>query len=97
MNSRKQNGGYIEARDLKTNEVLWGIQVYETQTDPKLETDVQDVFITALSIDGDTLKVSNERGEIYLVALATRKAIKAENTADRPVSIGVKRWWEFWK
>jgi hypothetical protein len=65
----QQNGGFLVAYDLATNERLWVLQVYETAYDPQRERDVQDVFITRLSLgdkDGE-LQVEDEDGHKYLV------------------------------
>jgi hypothetical protein len=43
--------------------------------DPKLEEDVQWVFITGLSISGGSLLVEDEKGRCYVVNLDT-KAVK---------------------
>jgi hypothetical protein len=65
--------GYVEAWDRKTNKKLWEIQVYKIDDDPKLEQDVQDIFITSLTIKNDRLVVVNERKERYEIDLQTRK------------------------
>jgi hypothetical protein len=71
-----QNGGYLAAFDAKTGAELGLIKVYEIKYDPKLEADVQDVFISRLdSIDGG-LAVTDERGRKYLVDVAT-KSVRA--------------------
>lgn len=69
MNRLGQNGGVIEARDEKTDTVLWRLKVYEAKRDPNKEQDVQDVFITALEIKDGKLHVTNERGEKFAVDL----------------------------
>ena len=68
-----QNGGYIEATDVKTGNVLWQLLVYQIKYDPKLETDVQDVFITSLKLVDGNLEVLNESGDKFIVDLAKRK------------------------
>src|SRR6185503_19141688 len=40
---RKQNGGYVEARDPATDKLLWELKIYQTQYNPVLEGDVQDI------------------------------------------------------
>ncbi len=71
-----QNGGYLATFDAKTGAELGLIKVYEIKYDPKLEADVQDVFISRLdSIDGG-LAVTDERGRRYLVDVAT-KSVRA--------------------
>lgn len=70
---RHQNGGYVEAWDLKNNTKLWEIQVYKTQYVPGLETDAQDVFIVSLDLEGDLLLVKDEAGRLYELDLVTRE------------------------
>ena len=69
-----QNGGYLAARDPATGKEVWTLKVYDVVYDPKLEGDVQDVFITALakSASGHELVVTDERGRRYLVDPKTR-------------------------
>ena len=69
------NGGYIEARDKKTGKKLWGVQVYTTVYDPDLEGDVQDVFITKVTLDAakGVLLVKDEMGRSYSVDIKTKK------------------------
>ena len=47
---RKQNGGFVEARDPKTKELLWRVQIYETVYEDELEKDVQDIFIKSITL-----------------------------------------------
>lgn len=69
---RTQNGGYIEAWEVEGNKFLWDLRVYNIERDPGMEEDVQDVFITSLSIQEDDLIVVNERGDRFRVNLKTR-------------------------
>lgn len=64
-----QNGGYIVAYDAGTGAELWILKVYEVAYDPKLEQDVQDVFIVSMSKSffGDKLLITDERGNHYRV------------------------------
>jgi hypothetical protein len=52
--------------------------VYDIVYDPKLEGDVQDVFITSISktLFGQKLNIRNEKGRSYIVDPATR-AVRA--------------------
>ena len=70
----EQNGGIIAAIDESTSEELWTLIVYTTEYDPQEEADVQDVFITKLSINwrGTKLKVVNERKRTFEIDLATQ-------------------------
>ena len=73
-----QNGGYIAAIDPATDKELWTLKVYDIVYDPKLEGDVQDVFITSISktLFGQKLNIRNEKGRSYIVDPATR-AVRA--------------------
>jgi hypothetical protein len=73
----KQNGGYIQAWDIKTGKKLWEKRVYEIKYDPWLEKDVQDVFITSLSIEDGKLVVINEEGRKYKIAIP-KKILKEQ-------------------
>jgi len=68
--------GFIEAWDIKTNNKLWDLQVYETKYTPELEQDVQDIFITVMKIDHGKLIVTNERNDVYAINIETRKIEK---------------------
>jgi hypothetical protein len=64
--------GYIQAWDVQTNKKLWELTVFTNRTDPKLEEDVQWVFIKALNARDDTLIVISESGKAYKVDLNTK-------------------------
>jgi hypothetical protein len=65
----KHNGGYIEAQNAATGKKLWGLTVYAVQYNPRLERDVQDVFITSMRYDKKSklLLVTNEVKHAYRV------------------------------
>jgi hypothetical protein len=63
---------YIEAWDVKTNKKRWDLTVFSNRIDPKLEEDVQWVFIKTLSIEGDRLVVTSERGNTYQIDINAR-------------------------
>jgi len=63
--------GYILASD-SAGKKLFQIKVFEIEIDPKLERDVQDVFITDLKLQGNSLIVRDERFRCYSVNLETR-------------------------
>lgn len=68
-----QNGGYIAAHDPASGRELWTLKVYDVVYQPKLEEDVQDVFISQMSkAGGDTLAITDEKGRHYLVDVAHR-------------------------
>jgi hypothetical protein len=70
--------GYIEAWDVQTNKKLRDLTVFTNRIDPKLEEDVQWVFIKSLSIRDGKLMVTSERGAIYQIDLNTRTVEKTD-------------------
>ena len=70
-NQENQNGGYILARDKKTKRIKWLIQIYVTKYNKSLETDVQDIFITNIKLDGDFLKIKDEKGRTFTLNINT--------------------------
>jgi hypothetical protein len=69
---------YIEACDVRTNKKLRDLTVFTNRIDPKLEEDVQWVFINRLSIRDDTLIVTSERGTTYQIDLRTKAITQSE-------------------
>jgi hypothetical protein len=65
----EQNGGIVEAYDMTFGEFLWSVLIYKIEYDPNLESDVQDVFITELTIEDGDLVVTNEQGGEYTIDL----------------------------
>jgi len=61
--------GLVAATDLRTGTLLWRRQIYPVRVDPRLETDVQDCWITSLRAEPGRLRVTNDRGWIYLLDL----------------------------
>jgi hypothetical protein len=68
--------GFIEARDIKSEKLLWKKKIYSVWIIPFIETDVQWVFITELKIETDKLIISNEKGHKYSLNLKTLKLRK---------------------
>jgi len=64
--------GYIEAWDIQTNRKLWELTIFANRIDPKLEEDVQWIFIKALGVQNGMLIVTSERGKTYEVDLKTK-------------------------
>lgn len=83
VDGRNRSGGYVEVFDEKTNVLLHVIKVYEVQTDKALERDVQEVFITCLSVHDKHLVVLRELGPAYLVDLKTFE-VSQELDAQKP-------------
>lgn len=76
----EQNGGYVVAMDAVSGHELWTARVYQIEYVPKLETDVQDIFIKSLAPTegGKQLLVTDERGRKFLLDLPTHEARPAE-------------------
>jgi hypothetical protein len=76
---------YVEARDVETDKKLWDLTIFTNRIDPKLEEDVQWVFIKALSVERGVLLVTSEHGRRYQVDLKT-KAITQSNPVSSQAS-----------
>ncbi len=71
-----QNGGYIAAYDLATEDEAWILKVYEVVDDGEREGDKLDVFIEALSLEvSGLLRVTDERGGVWRVDLQRRVVV----------------------
>jgi hypothetical protein len=69
---------YIEAWDTKSNQKLWELTVFANRIDPKLEEDVQWVFVKALTLQDGMLAVTSERGETYQIDLRTKTITRSD-------------------
>jgi hypothetical protein len=69
---------YIEAWDIQTNKKLWDLTIFTNRTDPKLEEDVQWVFISKLSVQDGTLMVASEHGKTYQIDLKTKAVTQSD-------------------
>jgi len=78
---------YIEAWDIRTDKKLWDLTVFTNRIDPKLEEDVQWVFINTLTIRDDALIVTSDRNTTYKIDLRT-KAITQSEAAWSPAQDG---------
>lgn len=67
-----QNGGCVVAYDDAGGARLWLLRVYCTHYDTSKETDVQDIFITSLVVEGGQLVVTNEKGQHFSIDPSTR-------------------------
>jgi hypothetical protein len=65
LHGKSQNGGYVQAWDVKTRKLLWDRMVYRIRYDANLEKDVQDDFITAIRAKRGHLVVKTERSEAF--------------------------------
>src|SRR5947207_2267862 len=71
---------YIEAWDVQTNKKLWELTVFANHIEPRLEEDVQWVFINKLNVRDGTLLVISERGNTYLIDLKTKAITQSDIT-----------------
>ncbi len=70
--------GYVEAWDVGTNKKLWELTLFSNHIDPKLEEDVQWVFIKALNIQDGRLVVTSEEGKTYQVDPKTKEITQSD-------------------
>lgn len=71
----RQNGGYIVAHDPASGRELWTLKVYDVVYQPRMEEDVQDVFIERMTKLGDNqIAITDENGRRYVVDVAQREA-----------------------
>jgi len=70
--------GVVEAWDNATGKMLWDTKVYTVNYDPKMEKDVQDIFITKLEIKDDQLIVTNESQNRYSIDVKTQEVKKLD-------------------
>lgn len=68
--------GFVVATGISSGKELWRARIYEVRVDPNLERDVQDVFITSLTLKDGTLIITNERAEKFALDLKTRKVAR---------------------
>jgi hypothetical protein len=70
---------HVEAWEIESNKKLWDTTVFTNRIDPKLEEDVQWVFIKELRIQGGVLVVTSERDKVYLVNVKTKRVIEFDD------------------
>jgi hypothetical protein len=75
-NGSKQNGGFLQAWDVKTNKKLWTIRVYDVKYAPGLEQDVQGNFIVSLEVVDGKLRVVNEAKDVFDVDPRTKEVFE---------------------
>ena len=67
---------YVKATEISSGNVLWTVRVFHNRINPKLEEDVQWVFITDLKHVDNSLLVKDERSRCYSVDLAKKRVVK---------------------
>lgn len=65
--------GIVRAREEAGGKVLWEQKIYEVEFNPKLERDVQWVFISDLKMEGKSLIITDERNRRYALNPETRE------------------------
>ena len=72
----KQDGGIIAARNATTGQLEWTQRIYSVDPDETIESDKQDVFISAMKLSRDRkgLYITNERGDRFHLNLSCRAA-----------------------
>lgn len=61
--------GYVVARDVTTDTVIWKKQVYSIRYNKDLEEDVQNIFIDSLYIKDHNLIIRTERKKVYVLKM----------------------------
>ena len=65
--------GLFRASEIEAGKVLWELPLYRYKYDETLETDVQDVFVSAMAKESpSSILVTDERGKVYRVDLENR-------------------------
>ena len=80
---RRRDGLCRRVRRIVPSE-LWRQRIYRIRVDPSLERDVQDVFITSLTVRGGSLVIANEHGDRYALDLSTRKVTRESDRHTQP-------------
>ncbi len=68
----------IVATDARSGKVLWEVTVFQTKINPKLEEDVQWVFIKSLNLTGNVLRIEDEKMRVWELNLTTKVASRRE-------------------
>jgi outer membrane protein assembly factor BamB len=66
----------VIASNASDGKMLWKVRVVHNEIDPRMERDVQDVYITDLSLAGSALLVRDEKSRCYNVNLTTKQVEK---------------------
>ena len=74
-NGTQKQMGFIEARDSRSGKLIWSRQIYAVKYDPDLVGDVQDVFIKRITVEGNSLIITNERNSKYQLDLNSLEVI----------------------
>jgi outer membrane protein assembly factor BamB len=66
---------FLYAKDAKTGQPLWSLELYQIKVNPKIESDVQDVCVSSMRVSDGKAHIRNEKGDEITVDLATRQVI----------------------
>jgi len=72
VSGETQNGGYIEARNKASGELIWRLKVYKTEYARNLERDIQDVFIISIRLEAESIVVVDDKDRVFEVNMNTR-------------------------
>lgn len=75
---------YIEAWNVATNKKLWELTVFTNPIDPRLEEDVQWVFIKTLNVQDGRIIVTSESGKTYQVDTKAKSIIQSDSLSSPP-------------
>ncbi len=64
------------ATDAKNGGKLWQVSVFETKIDPKLEEDVQWVFIVGMKLSGNSVLLKDEAGRCWQVDIESKRVTR---------------------
>lgn len=67
---------YVVASEASTGKRLWTVKVAHNDHDPRMEQDVQDVYITDLKATKGALLIRDEKSRCYSIDLATKRVNK---------------------
>lgn len=69
----QQDGGIVAARDAVSGALQWSRRVYPVHYDPSIESDKQEVFISAMTLSGDgaSILILNEEGQRFELSLSS--------------------------
>lgn len=86
LHGKSQNGGYVQAWDVKTGKLLWDRMVYRVRYDESLEKDAQDDFISRISVRKGHLRVATEGSEEFDMDIKSGK-IRALTPLGRNIEV----------
>ncbi len=67
---------FIICQDMSSFKEVWKTKIYEKHINPKLEFDVQDIYLKSFEESHDQLKAIDEKGTIYSIQISDGKLLK---------------------